>query len=338
MKQYVGLVRDHSASMAGIVDAARRDYNDNIDAIKEASVKEGIDTILNVIAFEDINNIKREVVNSSINGVKPLGHYSAPGHDTPLFDSVGELVEIMGKVPDVNDPGVSFLVMVTTDGVDNSSRRFDGRDIAQLIKKLQNTDRWTFTFRVPYNQKTSLVRLGIPAENIREWEQTERGFQEATLGTRTAISSFYGARAQGATSSRNFYANMGTVSARQVENSMSDISHQVRELRVNGRTRIDEFIELKTNRTYQKGTAFYQLSKSEKAVQSHKNFIVRNHHSGKLYAGQEARTLLGIPTGGTIALKPGDHGDWDIFIQSTSNNRILLPGTDVIYWAGAVGY
>jgi len=37
---------------------------------------------------------------------------------------------------------------------------------------------------------------------------------------------------------------------------------------------------------------------------------------------------------GTIKLAPGDYGNFEIFIQSTSNNRKLLAGTKCVYWRG----
>ena len=32
------------------------------------------------------------------------------------------------------------------------------------------------------------------------------------------------------------------------------------------------------------------------------------------------------------AMAPGDHGNFDVFIQSTSTNRNLVAGTEVMYW------
>lgn len=49
MKQYVGFSRDHSISMRPLQVAAKNDYNQNIDAIKKAAVKEDIDTIVSVV-------------------------------------------------------------------------------------------------------------------------------------------------------------------------------------------------------------------------------------------------------------------------------------------------
>jgi len=117
---------------------------------------------------------------------------------------------------------------------------------------------------------------------------------------------------------------------------MSDISDEVAIYPVATRADISSFITLKTKRAYRKGTGFYQLSKPEKAVQDYKVIVARNKNTGVVYGGTtQIRQLLGLPTYGTISLKPGEHGDWDLFIQSTSTNRVLVPGTSALYWEKA---
>ena len=49
---------------------------------------------------------------------------------------------------------------------------------------------------------------------------------------------------------------------------------------------------------------------------------------GKKFGGSESRQLLGLPTENT-RVKPGDFGDWRIFIQSTSLNRKIKTGTSI---------
>jgi hypothetical protein len=99
---------------------------------------------------------------------------------------------------------------------------------------------------------------------------------------------------------------------------------------------ITDFVERKLNHTMTRGTAFYQLMKPEKAVQEYKKICIRNKKSGAVYTGVEARELLHLPTSGTIRLVPGNHGEFDIFVQSTSTNRKLIAGTELLYWPGAV--
>lgn len=337
MKQYVGLVRDHSGSMRSVWRAALADYNNTIEDLRLASQRENIDTIMNVVAFWSAGKIEREVVNSSLAAIKPLTRYDATGSSTPLFDAVEDLINLLKAAPDNNQPGVSFLVMVTTDGQDNASRSSSyaaGARLAGIIRGLQATDRWTFTFRVPYGGKHTLTRLGIPTGNIQEWEAgNERDFERSSVVTRSAVSNYYSGRTRGLTASTSFYADMSDLSERKVAQTMAP-TNKVKFYPVKNRDDISTFMQRTTGRPYSTGSAFYQLSKTEKAVQPHKNIIVRNQSTGHVYEGHSARQLLGLPDRKTISLKPGNHGEWDIFIQSTSSNRVILPGTEVAYFTG----
>lgn len=83
---------------------------------------------------------------------------------------------------------------------------------------------------------------------------------------------------------------------------------------------------------YVKGAAFYQLIKTEKKVQPYKMVALRVKTSGKIYSGSEARVMLGIDVDKTVRLVPGDHGKFDVFIQSTSYTRKIPAGSQVLYW------
>jgi hypothetical protein len=272
MKNYVGISRDHSGSMGGITLAAGRDYNDNIASIKEGAIEHGIDTIVSVVKCGAGRPAKvvREVVNSNVQMLKPIedGEYVADGNSTPLFDSVGDLIEQLQAVPDAADPEVSFIVMVITDGEENSSQKWSGASISRKIKELQATDRWTFVFRVPRGGRRTLVGYGIPDGNILEWDQTTKGVQAATAATRSAVKSFYAARATGVKSTDKFYADLSTVSINEVKSALVDISAQVDVYvvgKANNGVQIRDFVEAQ-GVTFTKGCAFYQLSKTEFTV------------------------------------------------------------------------
>lgn len=328
MKQYVGLSRDHSGSMNGLDRAAMNDYNQTIGAIKKAAVDQDIDTVTSVVSFQN-SVVKCEVVNSGIDRLRPLTSYPTGG-GTPLFDSVGELITMLERTPDANDKNVTFLVVAITDGEDNESPNWKNR-IGDKIRALQATDRWTFVFRVPRGYSRRLQAFGIPSGNIQEWEQTERGFQEATVATQSAVSNYFKGVKSGVRSTRTFYADMKNVSAAKVASAMNDISDEVTIYPVKTRQMIEPFAINKVGGLV-RGQWFYQLSKPEKAVQDYKVIVVRNKNTGAVYGGGDARQLLNLPDTGTISLKPGNHGEWDIFVQSTSNNRILVPNTSVLRW------
>jgi hypothetical protein len=331
-KQYIGISRDHSGSMYTLTRQAMLDYNGNIESIREAAVKTDIDTIVSTVKCGvGPGLVEREAVNSSVSALKPITHYATEGQ-TPLFDSVGELVELLEKVPDASEPDVSFLVMAITDGQENASQRYTADKISKLIREKQASDRWTFVFRVPHGYARALTYLGIPAGNIQEWEQTERGFKESSNITRQAFNGYYGARACGQTATDSFFANAANLSAAQLRGAMQDISHEVKLVPVQRAAPIREFVEYHIG-NLKLGAAFYQLTKPEKVVHSDRVICIRDKSSRKIYAGQAtARDLLGLPKTGAIKLQPGDHGNYEIFVQSRSVNRKLVPGSTLLYW------
>ncbi len=332
-KQYVGISRDHSGSMNSLRNPAMKDYNSTIQAIKDAAGLNNIDTVVSVTSCGIGGGVRREVVNSSVSSLKPITNYIADG-GTPLFDSVGELIDMLSTAPDYHSPDVTFLVIAITDGEENQSHEWKHK-LGSEIKRLQATDRWTFVFRVPRGYGRELEKLGIPSGNIQEWDQSERGLRESSVQTVSAISDYYSGVSRGIRATKSFFANMKNVSPNQVAANMVNISDEVAIFPVKDRADISSFITLKTKRPYVKGKGFYQLSKPEKAVQDYKVIVVRNKNTGAVYGGGTARQLLNIPNYGTISLRPGDHGEWDIFIQSTSTNRVLVPGTSALYWEKA---
>lgn len=339
MKVYQGLARDHSGSMASIARYAARDYNENIESIQEGAKVHGIDTVVTVVelGYGETNKVRTVVANSSVSALKPIpeNSYSARGYGTPLFDAVGELVEQLQAVPDADDPTVSFVVFTTTDGGENASKKYSGEAIAALIKKLQKTDRWTFVFRVPAGYKNQLTQYGIPPGNIQEWEQSERGLQVSTAQTKSAFRGFYAAKAAGVNATDKFYADLSTVTLKEVKSELVDISKQVDVYEVdaaNDGVQIRDFVQ-DQGVTFTKGCAFYELKKTE-TVQGYKQIAIRDKTTGAVYSGFNARDLLGLPHTGDVKLAPGNHANYEIYVQSTSVNRKLTKGMGLMIWVG----
>jgi hypothetical protein len=334
MKQYIGIVRDHSVSMVSISNQAKLDYNSQIETMQhEARVKD-IDTLVSVVEFGSHSSaVRREVVNASVGRLKPLPTYLTNGGSTPLFDAVNELVDVLESVPDAKESDVAFLVMVITDG-ENNVNGFLGESLGKRIRKLQATDHWTFTFRVPFGKGRDLSQLlGIPMGNIFEWEQTERGFERATVATNSGTRAYFSGRAMGQTMSSSFYADVSHVPLTRVKRVADDITQEVQIRKVvRGGEEIRPFVENNIISPMRVGGAFYQLTKPEAKVQPSKQIILRDKKSGRLYGGQATRDLLGLPHFGDVKLSPGDQGQYDVFVQSTSVNRKLIAGTDVVYW------
>jgi hypothetical protein len=339
-KNYIAIVRDHSSSMTSFRRNAAKDYNDNISALKEAALNEKQDTIVSTILCGDgraysANLVSREVVNSNVQVLREIAQneYLTTGGSTPLFDSVGEAISVLKCVPDANDPDVSFLVMVITDGEENSSKKWNGHTISEELRRLQATDKWTFAFRVPRGYGRNLERLGIPGGNILEWDQTERGFEQATRTTRDAINTYYSGRSAGMTKSTTFYTNLAEVTTKDLKIACKDVQDEVTIWKVGPQTElVREFCEKKSKKPFLKGAAFYELVKTEPKVQDYKQIAIEDRQTGAVFVGPAARQMLGLPNYGTVKVAIGDNSKYNVYIQSTSVNRKLTPHTKVLYW------
>lgn len=346
MKQYIGIVKDHSVSMNRVKDAALNDYNAVIQSLKSNSIKHGIDTIVSVVdcavrdssptRYYGCTDNKFSVINSSIAAVKTLKTYELSGRSTPLFDAVNMLIDQFKHVPDYNGDDVSFLIMVVTDGDDNDSKVVTGSQLAAIINKLESTDKWTVSFRVPTDYREALICLGIKPHNILGFDAADSvEFEKSTVQTSSAIDSFYQGRTVGVRSTSSFFASTENLTTQEVRNELSNISKKVKVIKV---TKADEdkqirdFIEEKLD-SYVLGTVYYQLTKKEK-IQPQKKFILWDKEAGQYYTGVEARKMLGLVSNGEIRVNPADMPRFEIFVQSTSVNRKLKSGTKVVVYKG----
>lgn len=336
MKNYIGYVNDHSGSMEPLRHAAAADYNANIEATKNAATREMLDTIVSVVGVGVPNGAQttRQVVVSNPHVLKPITNWPTNG-GTPLWDGISDMVALLKSVPDYNSPDVSFLVIITTDGEEMHSKMTTKAGLANIIESLQRTGRWTFVFRVPKGKRYTLTGLGVPDGNIQEWETTAAGMAASTAATTAAMDNYYTTRAAGQKSSTVFYADAKSVNVKALkELDPKEFSLYVVPNQDNG-IEIQPFV-LKHRMQYLKGAAFYQLTKTEARITPKKLVAVRDRSTGKVFTGPEARQMIGLSTTQNARLHPGDHGNYDIFIQSESINRKLVGGTGLLYWP-AVG-
>jgi hypothetical protein len=330
MRTYLGISRDHSGSMSSLREPARKDYNSTIAAVLAASQAQGIETIVSTVICDSV--VQREHITIPIASVPTLSSYRAGG-GTPLFLSVLDLIKQFEALPDYNDPEVTFIVMATTDGQDTNG---GAEQLAKKIRELQATDRWTFAFRVPRGYARDLARMGIEAGNILEWDQTQRGVEASTQANTQAFNDFYTARSTGVRSSKTFYSNLKDVTVEDVKKALQDISSEVNIWPVSAAEndqQIREVVEQRLNGGKMlKGAAFYQLTKTEDKIQDYKLIAIRDKNSGAIYCGPEARDMMGLPRIGDARVAPQDHGNFDVFVQSTSVNRKVKTGTQLMYW------
>lgn len=326
----IALVLDNSGSMRGLRGTALKYANDQIKEIKRQAAVTGQRTDLTVITFGDGARVQRFL--APVQEHTPLRsvEYSADEGSTALNDGVLLGAQQAYGYFSVPRPGqnVSFLVITITDGLENSSRE---KNLAQILRRFP-ADLFTFAFLVPPGHTKYLTAAGVEAGNVREWEGTAQGLETANVSTQVALRSYYNnTRAGGQTMTKSFFTDLSGVTTKDL-NKLEEVGHKFRKLNVPREVEIREFVEKEFGVFYQQGAAFYELTKPEK-IQSHKEVLIENRSSGKIYGGDEAKKLIGIPSGPGVTVKvvPGNHANFRIYVMSTSVNRKLVRGTSVLY-------
>lgn len=226
----------------------------------------------------------------------------------------------------------AFLTFVLTDGAENSSLR-SFRELTSLL--LKAGENWTIGFLVPDAQgETYMTRIGVPKGNIARWDTASvDGLHSVASTIRTATDDFMTNRGKGIRGTRDVFSTgveaVNSTTVRGALTPMTPGSFGLLPVRTNTKVRIDDFVSKATGKPYSAGGSYYQLTKTEK-IQAQKQIIVYEKSTGKAYAGAEARHLVGLPDGKEARVRPDQNPLYDIFVQSTSFNRLLVPGTSLL--------
>lgn len=334
MRTIIGIGRDHSASMEAVAEAAKTDFNNLIDSIRaQSGIGQNIGIFIEEFGNGQSPGYRCSTKNAPPGQVNHLQSYDSVGM-TPLFDAVMQLLHEMNSVPNADDSETAFLVMVLTDGQNNQGM-YNARDVARKIKELQATDRWTITFRTPIGGKRTLTQLGIPEDNILEWEAGDAiELERSAVATASAVSGYLAQRTQGVTASRTFYHTPDTsrLTTANVTASMTDVTDKIKEFflvqAAEDGMKIQDFCLLKNGR-FRLGEGFYELVKKER-LQDEKMILVQFGHKYYAGTGSQARQLLGLPLTGEIRIQPSADKNRVIFVQSKAPNRKLLAGQRVV--------
>lgn len=251
------------------------------------------------------------------------GLYEVDGA-TPLIDATVLALDDLALTPEKYGEH-SFLVYVLTDGEENASRNTS----AVLSQKIANLpENWTLATFVP-NQigVMEAKRFGFPKENIAVWDATSAaGVNEMGEKIRQTTETFMQGRASGVRGTKNLF-QMDVPSLTQVSQKIAPLHFgQFRLYEVDEKSRIDEFVEKKTGRAYKLGEAYYQLTKKE-IIQPQKNIAILSKKG--LFTGPDARKMLNLPDE-HVKVTPDHNPEYEIFVQSTSTNRNLVPDSTLL--------
>ena len=162
-------ILDRSGSMSGMEQDTIGGYNAFLQKQKEV---EG-DALVSTILFSNDSVVLHDRV--PIGEVKPITEedYFTCGC-TALLDAIGGAVHHISKVHKyirAEDVPEKTIFVITTDGLENASRKYSSEDVKSLISKMKEEKGWEFLFVAEdINAVETAASMGISSDRAAYYE------------------------------------------------------------------------------------------------------------------------------------------------------------------------
>ena len=182
-------ILDRSGSMAGMEADTIGGFNAMLDKQRKLDGRAYVSTVI----FDNEATVLHDRV--SIDRVAPLTErdYSVRGC-TALLDAVGGAIHHIANVHKyarAEDVPEHTVFVITTDGMENASSKYDSETVKRMIKHEQDKYGWEFLFvAANIDAVETASRMGIRQDRAANYRQTERGTRSVYEAVDCAISSF----------------------------------------------------------------------------------------------------------------------------------------------------
>ena len=195
---------DMSGSMMPLCDDTIGGYNAMLEAQRQLNRENpALKANVTTVFFDERYIVIHD--RADIDAVKDITKKEyQPCGCTALYDAVGKTITSIGQklaaMPEEERPGL-VSVAIITDGYENSSKEYTGKQIREMIKEQREKYSWLFTF-VGANIDVEQVadEMGIDQSLAREYTFSEAGSR-----------SVYMAHAEGSVRARNAVSASGDV-------------------------------------------------------------------------------------------------------------------------------
>lgn len=173
------IVLDKSGSMYSIAPAAISGFNETVGSIRSAQErfadKQEHYVSLMIFCGCEKSLVYDKVPVAEVKSLTPKDYQ--PCCNTPLYDAMGISINALYK--DIKDKeNATAVVTVITDGLENASREYSGRDIKALVERMKEQEGWNFAF-MGTNQDVGATAASLSIDNHMEFSYNAAGMQEA---------------------------------------------------------------------------------------------------------------------------------------------------------------
>ncbi len=167
-------VLDRSGSMAGLEKDTIGGFNAMIDKQKREAGQAYVSTVL----FSTRSQVLHDRVD--VHQVQPMTlHDYVPGGGTALLDAIGDAIHHIGNVHKYareEDRPEHTLFVITTDGMENASRRYTLADVRMRIERQKEKYGWEFLFLgANIDAVETASQLGIGADRAADFHADSLG-------------------------------------------------------------------------------------------------------------------------------------------------------------------
>jgi hypothetical protein len=320
-----GLVIDESYSMTMHARTVVQVVDGLVKHLAQTSKDMEQETRISVYAFNSRGTDRCLVWDTDVLRVPSIDGKYSPGGNTALVDCTCLAIDDLRMIP-VKYGERSFWVDAITDGQENNSRQ------PERLKAILHClpEEWTVTAHVPDNRgRDFAIRNGFHPDNVQLWD-TSGSFEQVGQSLRDSADRFMAGRAQGVRGySSGGLFRVRDVSARDVTSRLVPLTAGSYQLfHVPADIPISVFVQAQTGRPYAPGKSYYQFTKTE-TIQGYKQVAFQLGSDVYMGTMDQARQMLGLPEY-SVRARPGQADGKVIFVQSTSHNRKLIAGTQLL--------
>ena len=167
-------ILDRSGSMSGLEADTIGGFNSMIEKQK----KQDGEALISTVFFDNASEVIHDRVN--VRDIKPMTDkdYTVRGC-TALLDAIGGAIHHIGnihKYARTEDVPEHTLFVITTDGMENASRRYDSETVKKMIEKQKERYGWEFLFLGANIDAVETARhFGIGADRAVNYHSDSRG-------------------------------------------------------------------------------------------------------------------------------------------------------------------
>ena len=167
-------ILDRSGSMSGL----EKDTIGGFNSMLEKQRREPGEAVVTTILFDNETTVIHD--RAPLDGVRPMTDKDyCVGGCTALLDAVGEAirhVESIHKYIRQEDVPEKTLFVITTDGMENASRRYSYGRVKEMIQKEKKEHGWEFLFLgANIDAAAEAGRFGIDADMAVDYHCDSRG-------------------------------------------------------------------------------------------------------------------------------------------------------------------